>query len=173
MTSVPETLRFRTATPADAARLAEVQWEGFEAYRAFAPPGYRPPARDDIAAILAPRLGRPHVWCMLAEGDGVVAGHVAFLPARDSRVPADDPGLAHFWMLFVREPWWGTGLATRLHAAACDAAREHGYTALRLFTPAGQARARRFYEREGWEHVDGPYTDQELGFPIVEYRRGL
>jgi hypothetical protein len=44
---------------------------------------------------------------------------------------------------------------------------------MRLFTPSGQARARRFYEREGWTLADGPYDDDHVGLPVVEYRRAL
>ena len=110
-------------------------------------------------------------WCLLAEQDSRVAGYVAFLPATDSRRPIDDPRLAHFWMLFVRSRWWGSGLAPRLHAAACDAAGERGYAEMRLFTPAEQWRARRFYERERWNLSDGPYVDEDLGLAVVEYRR--
>jgi GNAT superfamily N-acetyltransferase len=98
---------------------------------------------------MATRLGRPTVWCLLAEQGPHVAGYVSLLPAIDSRRPAADPRLAHFWMLFVRAPWWGSGLATRLHGAACDAAAARGFTAMRLFTPA----------------------EEELGLSIVEYRR--
>jgi GNAT superfamily N-acetyltransferase len=74
-------------------------------------------------------------------------------------------------MLFVRAPWWGTGLASRLHGEACAAALSRGFTTMRLFTPAEQGRARRFYEREGWRLAEGPYADTELGLSIVEYRR--
>jgi GNAT superfamily N-acetyltransferase len=76
-------------------------------------------------------------------------------------------------MLFVRVPWWGTGLAAALHAAACAAAAARGFTAMRLFTPTEQARARRFYERQGWALTDGPYVEEDLGLSVVEYRRAL
>ena len=76
---------------------------------------------------------------------------MGFLPAdRLSFARIDDPGLVHFRQLFVTRGHWGTGLARRLHAAAIDEARARGFTAMRLFTPGGQERARRFYEREGW-----------------------
>ena len=84
----------------------------------------------------------------------------------------DVPGVAHFWQLFVRAPWWGTGLATELHAAAVAEAAHRGFAAMRLFTPAGQARARRFYEREGWTG-GAPFDDDTFGMPLVEYRREL
>jgi hypothetical protein len=38
--------------------------------------------------------------------------------------------------------------------------------------PSGQARARRFYEREGWQAA-GELFDNPLGLLLVEYRRGL
>ena len=84
-----------------------------------------------------------------------------------------DPGLAHLWQIFVREPFWGTGVATALHTAMLEEARQRGYARLRLFTPAAQARARRFYEREGWALAAPPFFDESFGMEIVEYRRPL
>jgi hypothetical protein len=60
-----------------------------------------------------------------------------------------------------------------LHARALDEAAHRGFTAMRLFTPAGQARARRFYEREGWKVAGEPFDDSEFGLALVEYRREL
>jgi GNAT superfamily N-acetyltransferase len=168
-----DALAFRSGTTDDASRLAAVLVEGFETYKAFAPPGWQPPAVEDVAGLMVPQLARATVWCLLAEHDSRVAGYVAFLPVAEARRPIDDPQLAHFWMLFVRSPWWGSGLARHLHRAACDAAAERGFTAMRLFTPAGQSRARRFYEREQWRLDGEPYVDADLGLSVVEYRRAL
>jgi GNAT superfamily N-acetyltransferase len=166
-------LDFRDATSDDAPRLAAVIAEGFESYRAFAPAGWRPPTIEEFRDAMAQRLGQPAVWCLLAERGPNVAGYVALLPAAEARRPVADPRLAHLWMLFVSVSWWGTGLAAALHAAACEAATARGFTALRLFTPAGQARARRFYEREGWKLTGGPHVEEDLGLAVVEYRRAL
>jgi GNAT superfamily N-acetyltransferase len=173
MTSRLDALDFRQATGRDAARLAAVLVEGFETYRAFAPDDFHVPAVEDVAGDLGARLELPAVWCRLAENKEGVAGYVSLLPAAEARRPVADPTLAHLWMLFVRAPWWGTGLASRLHAAACDAAAARGYAAMRLFTPAGQVRARRFYEREGWTVAQEPFLDEDLRMDIVEYRRTL
>ena len=173
MTAQLDALVFRPATVADAGRLAPVMAAGFETYRAFASDTYVPPDEAEIADTIATRLATPAAWCLLAEQDPDVAGYVAFLPAAEARHPVADPALAHFWMLFVRAPWWGSGLAARLHAAACAEAAARGYRAMRLFTPAGQVRARRFYEREGWTLAAGPYADEDLHLELVEYRRPL
>lgn len=146
---------------------------GFETYRAFAPAGWSPPQEE--AEHLRERLADPRVWCLLAEreGDGEMAGHVAFMPAADHRVPEPDPGVAHFWQLFVRQEHWGTLLATTLHAEAVREAAARGFTSFRLFTAADQRRACRFYEREGWTAGSPPKDDMGFGMPLVTYRRTL
>lgn len=101
-----------------------------------------------------------------------MAGHCAFIPALKSRRPEGaPPTLAHLWQLFVREPWWGTGLAVTLLGRAVEEAAARGFEELRLVTPAGQARARRFYEREGWHVAGEPELVPGLELELVEYRR--
>jgi GNAT superfamily N-acetyltransferase len=74
-------------------------------------------------------------------------------------------------MLFVREPWWGTGLASRLLARAAEATASAGRTELRLQTPAEHRRARAFYEREGFALHGEPVYEPMLGLVLVGYRR--
>ena len=46
-----------------------------------------------------------------------------FTQAREREEPRPDiPGLAHLWMLFVRPPWWGSGLAAQLNGLAVEEA---------------------------------------------------
>jgi GNAT superfamily N-acetyltransferase len=171
---VSEEYAFRAATPDDAERMVAITVEGFETYRSFAPEGWSPPSASQEAARLLSLLGEDHVWYLVAVSEGAMVGHVGFLPAnRLSWARADEPGLVHFRQLFVTPAHWGTGLATRLHAAAVDEARARGFTAMRLFTPGGQERARRFYEREGWSLARPPAFDERIGFEIAEYRRAL
>lgn len=158
-------LVIRAAEVGDVPVLAETVRQGFASYRAFLPPGWDPPAEQFERARIEERLKLEDAWCVLACDDGEPAGHVAFLASRE--------GQAHLWMLFVREPWWGSGLATRLHALAIAEAAARGYGEMRLFTPAAHARARAFYEREGWT-TDGEATPEPmLGLDLVEYRRSL
>jgi GNAT superfamily N-acetyltransferase len=164
----------RRATAGDVGPMVAIIVEGFETYRAFAPEAWTPPSASDEAERLPALLGEDHVWYAVAEDAGAIVGLVGFLAAdRLQWSPSDDPALAHFRNLFVAPAHWGTGVATQLHAAAIDEARARGFRSMRLFTPAGQERARRFYEREGWEVTVAAFYDGRIGFEIVEYRYAL
>jgi GNAT superfamily N-acetyltransferase len=164
----------RVAGPEDAERINDVRQQGFEGYRSFGPPGWEPPAAAAELATIRARLASPDVWCFLAEEDGDMAGHIAAMPANHHpHWVTEDAELAHLWQLFLRERWHGSGLAGELHAAGLAEARRRGFTSMRLYTPAGQARARRFYEREGWSTTGDLVEDTAFGMPLVEYRRRL
>jgi GNAT superfamily N-acetyltransferase len=164
----------RRATAADVPAIAETQRQGFAGYTAFAPRGWEPPSPEIEAVGLRDRLAQPDAWCVIAHDGDAVAGHAGFFAARSQdaeRAPL--PDLAHLWALFIREPYWGSGLARRLHAMAVAEAAARGYRAMRLVTPAGQARARAFYEREGWTSDGAVWLEPMLGLDLVEYRLSL
>jgi GNAT superfamily N-acetyltransferase len=163
----------RLATQADAERLAANVHEGFASYREFAPPGWEPPSADGELALMDEALRRDDVWVMLAEADGELAGHVAIRSAEGAPRGSREPGLAHFWQLFVQPAWQGTGLALQLHDEAIREAGARGFTQIRLYAAEGQARARRFYEREGWERSGPPAELPGFRMPVVEYRRAI
>jgi GNAT superfamily N-acetyltransferase len=162
----------RAPIPADVPRIAALVAEGFATYRSFAPQGWTPPPAEEHERYLSDRLWDPNTWATLAERADTIAGIVSMTPAAISRHPVADPRLAHLWQLFIAQEWWGSGLAPRLHAMVVQAARTQGYTAMRLFTPADQARARRFYEREGWR-IGATDEHDDIGFAVVEYRLDL
>jgi GNAT superfamily N-acetyltransferase len=170
---VAEAIRLRRATVADSRALAEGVIEGVADYPAFAPPGWSAPALAVEHVHLQESLADQAVHCLLAERDGEVIGQITLLPAARAPHPVDDPRLAHVSNLFVRRDHWGGGLARELHAAAVDVARDGGFTELRLFVAAGQGRARRFYEREGWRPAAEPFDDPIPGLTMVEYRRAV
>jgi predicted N-acetyltransferase YhbS len=166
-------LAFRRGTPDDAPALARAVADAFEGYRAWAAPEWEPPDAASAAEVasLRERLADAGDWSLLALDGGVLAGHVMFEPARAFRGSPDIvPGLAHVAHVFVDERWWGTGLAARLLGEAVDEIRAQGYRAARLWTPAGQRRARAFYRREGWTETGQETFDEGLGLLIVELR---
>ncbi|MCW2991246.1 MAG: family N-acetyltransferase [Solirubrobacterales bacterium] len=160
----------RPATAADVPAAEALVREGFGSYRAFGIPGWEPP--EEPMRGMAERLAGG--WGTVYDERGSVVGFGAFQQATEgAREGADVPGLAHVWAIFVRETHWGAGVARALLAAVTDEASGRGYREARLFTPALQARARRFYAREGWTEVGEPFAVELLGLDMVELRRPL
>lgn len=157
----------RPAGVDDAEAISETVAIGFDGYRAFAPQGWYPPdakSPDEVARVRE-RLAAPDTWALLAEGAGEIAGHVAFMPQ------AGVTGSAHLWMLFVRPPWWGSGLARDLLGRGLEEARTREYRRMRFFTPRDHARARAFYAREGFRKTGVDTLEVTLGLVLVEYVR--
>jgi GNAT superfamily N-acetyltransferase len=157
----------RSATVEDADAMSETLAIGFDGYRTFAAYGWQPPDVRTVPELARTRarLQAPSTWAMIAEEDGLVAGHAGFFPRPGV------PGSAHLWQLFLRPPWWGTGLAGELLRRALDAAIAEGYRRMRFYTPRDQARARAFYEREGFSHTGWEGLEQPIGLVLVEYAR--
>jgi GNAT superfamily N-acetyltransferase len=155
----------RPATLADVPELVETVRQGFESYREWAPRGWDPPELELHIAGVRGRLAERGCWCEVAEAGSEIVGQAGTVPARGA------PHAAHVWMLFVREPWWGSGLATRLLERADAAAADAGRSELRLQTPSEHARARAFYEREGFERGGEPLYEPMLGLVLISYRR--
>lgn len=157
-------LTLREATLDDVEVMARTVRIGFEGYLSFAAPGWEPPSEEEEAQRMRDALARGGAWALLAFDGAEPAGQVALM--------ADvEPGTAYLWQLFVRPEHWGTGLATTLHGAWLAAAVAQGYVDGRLRTPAGQARARGFYERHGWVPDGEPAFDEPLGLDVIAYRR--
>jgi GNAT superfamily N-acetyltransferase len=164
---------YRRGRPGDAEEITRTMELGFATYRAFMPEGWAPPPAEHEG--VGEWLADPAFWCRVAEVSEMMAGHVSLLPAAlHSAYPEPDPELAHLGALFVREEHWGTGIATALHRAAVEEGARRGFSVFRLFTPAAQGRARRFYEREGWTIASPPFTEEHWGgMELIEYRRPL
>ena len=121
-------------------------------------------------------LRREHDWrsailsptseVVVALADGRVVGVAQ--ATEPSEVACDLPEIT---MLYVRPDKWGHGIAPVLLASATGWIADRGHRSARLRVVAGHVRARRFYEREGWQ-VDARMPAAHNGFfPLVYYRR--
>ena len=151
------TLACRKAGPHDAAALAALFSRSFtetfgDLYSA-----------ENLAAFLAEmsedkwreELSDPRFAFRLAEADGVA---VAFVKLGPPAFPIDMPaGSIELRQLYVLGAWQGAGLAAGLMAWALDEARARGAPEIYLSVYVDNVRARRFYERYGFEYV-APYA---------------
>jgi L-amino acid N-acyltransferase YncA len=90
----------------------------------------------------------------------VLVGFASVGPARD------EPGeRGELYAINVAPAAWGTGAATALLAAATRALADLGHREAMLWVLRENARARRFYQREGWvQEGDRRDTISENGF---------
>jgi len=164
---------FRAIARGDIDELAALVADSFVGYRSFAPADWQPPGASEQLRGLQGWIEYPDFWGELACEADSLAGHATFIPAvRHASRPVPDPTLAHLGHLFVKPRHWGSGLATQLLAHATSAAGKRGFEAMRVFVAVGQARARRFYAREGFTAAGEPF-EFGLGLPMLEYWRPL
>jgi len=165
-----DSIRIRRATSADAEPLAQGVIEGVEDYPSFAPPGWTGPSFQAELKHVREALADAEVYCLVAESASGLVGQITLLPATRASHPVEDSSLGHISNLLVRRDYWGAGVASALHRTALEAADARGFTELRLFVASGQARARRFYEREGWLPAGDPFDEPVWGLALIEYR---
>ena len=171
-TSIPT----RPALPGDALALARISAAGFDTYRAWAPAGWTPPESGDAtdASRLRAQLVHPAAWSRVADGERGPVGFALVQPAFTVNTRAEPlEGVAHLLRLFVLPAWWGTGVAAQLLREATAAAAAEGYDRMRLWTPAGHARAQAFYRREGFTRVGDAFEEPQLALSLIELWRDV
>lgn len=103
----------------------------------------------------AAEIGSPDFAFYLAEADGVPVGYVKLGP---SALPVAQAGpRIELRQLYILERWHGRGIAAALMDWALAEARRRGAEELLLTVYTENERARRLYERYGFEEV-GPYA---------------
>jgi RimJ/RimL family protein N-acetyltransferase len=148
--------------------------EAARAHTASAEAAYRGygPAEPDA---LARRTG---LWReILSNGDGA-----SFVAVDAGRIVGvlhigtwrDESTLGAVRILYVRPEWWGSGAGQQLlDRAHVELARTFDEAQLTVLT--ANARARRFYERNGWHHVETLVEPHFGNHPteVSRYRRTL
>lgn len=140
---------------------------------------------DRVAAAWRDLLGATgespdDAWAhLVAELNGTVVAWCVVGPSRDTladRAEWAKPGVtfapfpaAQLWAINTHPDAYGTGAATALHHEAIDIMSERASTAY-LWVARDNPRARRFYEREGWEADSLEQVDRIGGADVAEVR---
>jgi RimJ/RimL family protein N-acetyltransferase len=162
----------RAAQTADLGTIADSLVAGLSTYRGWTPMAWNPPQRAEMLLGLLQRFRRDGSWAHVAFEGPAPAGHISMRPDRDE---SDEPraDVALLTQLFVREQYWGSGLATTLLQRGVADMVARGFSTGRLLVASGHRRARRFYEREGWQATGELEQSGELGLELAEYLRAL
>ncbi|MFL6725758.1 MAG: GNAT family N-acetyltransferase [Sphingomicrobium sp.] len=147
------TITYRDATRTDAAMLDRMFDTSFCDTFAHL---YRP---DDLNAFLSSfgisdweeQLDDPAFACRIAEVDGTPIGYVKLGPLK-LPVEEDSPALL-LDQFYILKPYHGVGIAHCLMDWTLDEARRRGASRLYLTVFVDNHRARRFYDRYGFEAV--------------------
>jgi GNAT superfamily N-acetyltransferase len=162
------TVTYRDAQPGDGATLDRLFNESFCDTFAHL---YRP---EDLEEFLTSfgvedweeQLRDPVFACRIAEVDGEAAAYVKIGPLKIP-VEEDSPALL-LDQLYVLKPYHGAGIAQQLIDWTFEEARRRGATRLYLTVYVDNHRARRFYDRHGFEAVGrydfmvGSHADEDV-----------
>ncbi|WP_232660346.1 GNAT family N-acetyltransferase [Pseudonocardia sp. TRM90224] len=134
-------VRLRPATPGDAAAVARIWHDGWR-------DGHLGNVPDALLAVRTPesfdvRAPQRVADTTVATVDGTVAGFVMVVDDEVEQV-------------YVASTFRGLGVADHLLAEAERLVAQAGHAAAWLAVVAGNTRARRFYERNGWAD-EGPF----------------
>ena len=161
-------ISFRRGGPPDAEGIANVFRDSFvdtfgHLYRA-----------EDLGEFLATKtadafrreLDDPRFEFILAEDEEQIAGYVKLGPPE---LPVDSPpDTVELCQLYVLKPWHGSGVAKELMNRALGWVRSEGARHVELSVYVDNHRARRFYERYGFEAVGrydfmvGSHADEDI-----------
>lgn len=137
---------------------------------------YRQPLPDLITdhrrlQELHDRMNRDGAWCYAVHASDEMAGFVMGHPAliEDAPLTVNTEYLA---LLMTEPAHWGKGVGHLLIETAATTATRAGKAHMTLWTGEHNTRARRLYERNGFEPTNHTRISQWQG-PLVLYRRDL
>lgn len=166
----------RRGTPADAEALAAFAARTFtDTYGRYNDPDNFRRHLDSAfhAAQQSRELADPGVATLLAHRDDALAGY-AQVRSGDAPACVEQAAPIELHRFYVERAWHGCGVAQRLFAEACEAAREFGGALLWLKVWERNARALAFYAKAGFVDVgtadfllgDDRQTDRVLVRPL-------
>lgn len=175
-------VEIRVAGPGDAGGIAEVhartwqvayrgQLSGEVLDRQTEPEPMRRRAERWRGGLEDGRLSEEHGWwdVRVAVDDDRIVGFAAVGPEREEDAPED---AGELYAIYVHPDRWGTGVGQRLHDVALEQLRDRGMAVVHLWVLDTNDRARRFYERHGWEPTGEDKTEEMAGLEVHEVRYG-
>ncbi len=171
-----EILRVRRAVESDAGQIVSIQVRGWQwAYRGQVPDSYldgMDNEREKREARRRERLaiqdGEERTW--VAERGERILGFAVTGPSRDEDASA---AIAELFAIYVDPHTARQGIGNRLLAQAVDDLRRRGNQGATLWVLAGNDRARRFYEHNGWTADGVTKVESRWDFDLHEVRYGI
>lgn len=163
-------IEVRRPSAGDALAIGDVYLRSWHAgYDGLVDPVRLEPVAAERAAYDWPAaINDPDARFALGYVDGAAAGVAKIGPD-----PTEAVRGVWLELLYVAPEFWGSGIAAALLHWATDHAAADGAAVMRLRVVEAQHRARRFYEREGWEYDPDVPPSHNSFFPLLCLRREL
>jgi GNAT superfamily N-acetyltransferase len=164
-------LVFREAAAHDARAIAEIHVRGWQwAYRGLLAEEFLMRLSVDGRAAywrrwVEERQPRSHLWLALRGTQPI--GFAATGPSRDAAATADT---AELYAIYLEPEVVGTGIGRALWTRAMDGVESEGFRRATLWVLATNERARRFYERAGWQADGAERVEDWNGLLLHEVR---
>ncbi|MEX2201253.1 MAG: GNAT family N-acetyltransferase [Dongiaceae bacterium] len=148
-----------------------------EAYRHIFPAG-SPFPRDESRTDLRQYLTAPATRAFVAEASEALVGFIAAGPTLAGEGEGFGDGLqgslGQTYLLHVLPAHWGGGIGGVLHDRAIVALAADGFASAIMWVLERNERARRFYERRGWQQTGGRRIGRySAGIAVIRYRRNI
>ena len=159
----------RPAEPEDANTVARVHVRSWQAaYRSLLPDDYldnlSPEDRAQAYDFTSREPLKPQT--LVASEDGLILGFATTMPSRESDLKV----YGELCALYVDPDHWGRGVGVALVSAARANLFGLGFRKAVLWILAGNLRAHRFYQRDGWAPDGVRKTDSIWGVTVDELR---
>jgi GNAT superfamily N-acetyltransferase len=167
-------MQLRPAEPDDAMAVARVHVRSWQAaYRGLLPDDYLDQLRpeDRAGRYDFASLDQQKPRTIVAEEEGRILGFATTAPSREP----DLTGHGELFALYVDPGHWRRGIGGALVQAARARLFELGFRNAVLWVMEGNARAERFYRKDGWAPDGSRKTDSVWGVSVneVRYQRTL
>lgn len=153
-------MNIRRAEISDASEIARIHVETWRiAYAEIVPSSYLARLdKEERAKSWANKLSDPNEEARVAVlADGSIAGWTSFGPSRDN----DDKEAGEVYAIYVDQSHWGQGTGRTLLTDAILHLGRKGYSSVSLWVLEENQRARRFYEKAGFD-LDGASKSIEI-----------
>ena len=145
-------MKIRKATVEDAKTIAELNMHVQRVHADALPEIFKPAVVDDeMIELNLERLADDEATTFIAEDEGIPVGYIyALVRHRPENPFSYARDFVHVDAMSVNPEYYGTGVADQLMQAVIDLARAHKTTRIILDVWDFNARAKRFYQKQGF-----------------------
>jgi GNAT superfamily N-acetyltransferase len=169
---VSEQVEIRAAGARDLEAIVSLAVTCARSHHGWAGSDWSPPAVVAENRLWWARLRDERTFVAVAQSGATMVGAVSAWPAAAEHLRGvRTPQVAYVAGPFVDPEWWGEGIGAALHNELLAVLARLHYLRAELAVEAGNRRARRFLERNGWQRLEG--GPRRSAMALLTYARAI